>query len=722
MSSSNEVKRTIKVSSITPEDLSLLLKEELIARLMESDKRLQESAKREAAKDAQINELRTKYIIHTDALRENWITVEEMSKQLQRRVVIADDELSKDYMEQMHDLFNFSIEWMKDYLKQLKVGPFTKGKDVKQPKQYTKADEEKATNDLQSVEQATTKALRSMQQASKYLGKARNRITKAVSELEDIKRSEAGKAADSLIKDYGLQQDKETSQKQPSKGRVAKKRAVVSTKTAHIKEHTCNECGGNTEILETGKIVSEVLSGCDALKDLVSNCKNIHQVEICQNCGHVKIAVNDKQDLPVVPNRMIGLDPMFVACHYLHKGLPLNNLISEVREKLEIGHDTFSYNLHDFVRIYIKPIYLQILNAAKEEDVLVLDGTPFDCLETQGKRVSKNPMADADGKPYISSSNYILGITTPHHADTQLSVYGYLPKRNYESVAAIIDDSFKFTNLVTDAHPAYDELAKKHNAKLQNCLTHLRRYLLSGFDVTAYLKQLEPLPEKAWLDIIQKDISEENDKYFIYAAFTAINQIYANEKDIDYSLTGDKLREQILKVREKSKDVLSRASIIMSEMEKRHLVPSKSGKRLVKKKGDPFADATAYWYNNKDKFEIFISNPDVPVDSNVVEQAIRPITVLRKNINWKATVEYMEDLCMIYSVFETARKNNINDPVNEWLRPYARELWCYCVEKKYTQEIRDGMSLEKKIKSWDMQSLSEGFDFEKHNIFNFSKK
>ena len=72
-----------------------------------------------------------------------------------------------------------------------------------------------------------------------------------------------------------------------------------------------------------------------------------------------------------------------------------------------------------------------------------LDGTPFDCLETPGKRVSKNPTADADGKLYISSSNYILGITTPHHADTLLSVYGYLPKRNYDYVAAIIDDSFK---------------------------------------------------------------------------------------------------------------------------------------------------------------------------------------------------------------------------------------------------------------------------------------
>lgn len=227
-----------------------------------------------------------------------------------------------------------------------------------------------------------------MQQASKYLGKARSRISKAVAELEDIKRREAGKAVDRLIKDYGERQDKDDTQKQPSKGRVAKKRAVVSTKTARIKAHTCNECGGSTELLETGKIVSEVLSGCDALKDLVSNCKNIHQVEICQNCGHVKIAVNDKQDLPVVPNRMIGLDPMVTACHYLHKGLPLNNLISEVREKLEIGHDTFSYNLHDFVRIYLKPIYQQILDVAKKEAVLVLDGTPFDCLETQGKRVS----------------------------------------------------------------------------------------------------------------------------------------------------------------------------------------------------------------------------------------------------------------------------------------------------------------------------------------------
>lgn len=52
-----------------------------------------------------------------------------------------------------------------------------------------------------------------MQQASKYLGKASNRISKAVAELEDIKRSEAEKAADRLIKDYGERQDKDDTQK-----------------------------------------------------------------------------------------------------------------------------------------------------------------------------------------------------------------------------------------------------------------------------------------------------------------------------------------------------------------------------------------------------------------------------------------------------------------------------------------------------------------------------
>ncbi|WP_202107682.1 IS66 family transposase [Succinivibrio dextrinosolvens] len=52
----------------------------------------------------------------------------------------------------------------------------------------------------------------------------------------------------------------------------------------------------------------------------------------------------------------------------------------------------------------------------------------------------------------------------------------------------------------------------------------------------------------------------------------------------------------------------------------------------------------------------FFYDPAVPPDTNIVEQAISPITVFRKNSNWKSPISYMEELCMLYSVYMTAKK------------------------------------------------------------------
>ena len=35
-------------------------------------------------------------------------------------------------------------------------------------------------------------------------------------------------------------------------------------------------------------------------------------------------------------------------------GIPLERLIGDAKELLELGNDTVSYNLHDFVNIYLK--------------------------------------------------------------------------------------------------------------------------------------------------------------------------------------------------------------------------------------------------------------------------------------------------------------------------------------------------------------------------------
>lgn len=100
--------------------------------------------------------------------------------------------------------------------------------------------------------------------------------------------------------------------------------------------------------------------------------------------------------------------------------MALNNYILPMKDMFEPGNDTISYNLHDFTGIYIKPLYDGIIKAAKEAPVLLLDGTPFDCLESQGviKSKDRNPEDFA-----VSRSNYILCMALPVHSKVQFTAY-----------------------------------------------------------------------------------------------------------------------------------------------------------------------------------------------------------------------------------------------------------------------------------------------------------
>ena len=143
--------------------------------------------------------------------------------------------------------------------------------------------------------------------------------------------------------------------------------------------------------------------------------------------------------------------------------------------------------------------------------------------------------------------------------------------------------------------------------------------------------------------------------------------------------------------------------------------PNKSNTGLVGKKGEAYSRACVYWYQLRPFILHFFNDPTVPPDTNIVEQAIRPITVFRKNSNWKATISYMEDLCMLYSVYLTAKKNGISD-VYGWLRNYCRDIHAFCLEKQWTVCIKEGKSLTKKILVGDMISLSVGFDLSKYRL------
>jgi len=622
----------------------------------------------------------------------------ELTNMLNKRVFILDDVLSKSLKGQLEFAFAEQVEWIQNARSLFNQTPFNKGSDVKGSKKK-----------LDEAEAATKKLNGSIKNAGRSINRVAKTIAEAVTAMAGIDKTTYGKAA-AAINSF-VEPARKDEDKKKSKGRVAKNRATTRTVSASLKTHTCKSCGGNTVPYETGKLVDKVIGANHKLNEILGVIKNIHEVEVCEKCGQVSIAIADNQDVPVIPNREIGIDYMLGCSDFICRGMALNNYISPIRDMFEIGNDTISYNLHDFVGIYIKPLYDGIIRTAKEAPVLLLDGTPFDCLESQGTRKSK------DRKPedvMVSKSNYILSMAAPAHAKVQFTAYGYLEKRNFDSIRKIITPDYKFKTLVTDGFSGYEQLLDEHpGAKLQHCLVHLRRYLIVAFDFKNYCEKLDVLDDEECRAFVMKDIEEASDKYLIYSAFNAINKIYALEDSVDYSK--DDSLEQINSVREKARELLENADTVMEEMIKRHMVSNKNNTSLVGKKGDIYSRACVYWYQQRPFIKEFLNDPLVPPDTNIVEQAIRPITVFRKNANWKATISYMEDLCMLYSVFMSAKKNGIDD-VYGWLRTYCRDLYRYCIEKQWTTYIKEGKSLTKKILTWDMVSLSEGFEFNKYQI------
>ena len=84
----------------------------------------------------------------------------------------------------------------------------------------------------------------------------------------------------------------------------------------------------------------------------------------------------------------------------------------------------------------------------------------------------------------------------------------------------------------------------------------------------------------------------------------------------------------------------------------------------------------------------FMSDPRVFCDTNVVERSIRPPTILRKNSSFVQSIKGMQSLCDIFSAFETAKVNEIEDPC-EWLRRFGVTFFKLCYKKDRMRTLYD---------------------------------
>lgn len=75
-------------------------------------------------------------------------------------------------------------------------------------------------------------------------------------------------------------------------------------------------------------------------------------------------------------------------------------------------------------------------------------------------------------------------------------------------------------------------------------------------------------------------------------------------------------------------------------------------------------------HNHWDGLTIFVDNPDVPMDNNTAERAIRPAVIGRKNFYGSGAKWSSQLFVMMLSIFQTLQKWNINSHL--WLNAYLQ--------------------------------------------------
>lgn len=246
----------------------------------------------------------------------------------------------------------------------------------------------------------------------------------------------------------------------------------------------------------------------------------------------------------------------------------------------------------------------------------IVDAQLTHCLQSQVLAMDETPIKAGRTKKGKMHQGYFW----PVYGDSDEVVFIYASGRGEN----VIHDTLKgFTGtLLTDGYDAYARYAKKtESVTAANCWAHTRR----GFD-----KALNAEPEAA------------------NEALALISELYQHEEHIRSAcLTG---KEKFLYRQSHSKPILERFWPWCDEQCYRHdLLPS-----------NPLSKALNYAIKRKAELEVFLGDPQVAIDTNHLERALRPIPMGKKNWLFCWTEVGAEDVGAIQSLLVTCRIQGIN--------------------------------------------------------------
>ena len=253
----------------------------------------------------------------------------------------------------------------------------------------------------------------------------------------------------------------------------------------------------------------------------------------------------------------------------------------------------------------LEPLYNELIKQALSSRYIGVDETPHPVLDKDVKQKTHR------GYFWVYQS-----------IEQRLVLFDYKPGRGKNGPAEFLKDFKGF--LQTDGYQVYEEYGRRDDITLVGCMAHARRY---------FEKALDSHREKAQhvLSLLQK--------------------VYEVERDIKEQNFSE---SEVVEMRtQKSAPILLELKSWLDE----HLysVTPQS----------PLGKAIGYMHSRWENLTRYLNQGFLQIDNNLVENAIRPTVLGRKNYLFSGSHEAAQRSAMFYSLIGSCKMNGINP--EEWL-------------------------------------------------------
>ncbi len=254
----------------------------------------------------------------------------------------------------------------------------------------------------------------------------------------------------------------------------------------------------------------------------------------------------------------------------------------------------------------LEPLYEQLLFDTKSQGYLQVDETVIKVLDSDKKGAAHQ------------------GYFWVYHSPLDKTVlFDYNPSRGGHVPESILDNFKGY--LQTDGYAAYEKFGKKKDITHLACWAHTRREFEKALD---------------------------NDKARAEKALLMIQDLYKVERKArEEKLSPDQVKELRLK---ESLPVINELGKWIFQEIKNVLPKSQIGK------------AMAYAYARWDMLSEYLRDGNLQIDNNLIENAIRPVALGRKNWLFAGSHEAAQRSAMIYSFFAICKKHEVNP--FQWLK------------------------------------------------------